>query len=105
MTIRHKILNSKTRLMLRDVRPSVQPHVKYTRLFRKRARRSPVLLPIPAVSILIPLYVAAAVLLQHPGYHVHQHPLGPGTSSRRSPPVVDAPTLDDKKALYVTRRP
>ncbi|KAG2097986.1 uncharacterized protein F5147DRAFT_777848 [Suillus discolor] len=34
-----------------------------------------------------------------------QHPLGPGTSSRRSPPVVDAPTLDDKKALYVTRRP
>ncbi|KAG1787027.1 WD40-repeat-containing domain protein [Suillus plorans] len=34
-----------------------------------------------------------------------QHPLGPGTSSRRSPPVVDVPALDDKKALYVSRRP
>ncbi|KAG2097561.1 WD40-repeat-containing domain protein [Suillus discolor] len=34
-----------------------------------------------------------------------QRPLGPGTSSRRSPPVVDVPVLDDKKALYVARRP
>ncbi|KAG1901919.1 uncharacterized protein F5891DRAFT_979044 [Suillus fuscotomentosus] len=34
-----------------------------------------------------------------------QRPRGPGTSSRRSPPVVDVPALDDKKALYVSRRP
>ncbi|KAG1854356.1 hypothetical protein C8R48DRAFT_763706 [Suillus tomentosus] len=34
-----------------------------------------------------------------------QHPLGPGTSSRRSPPVVNVPALDDKKALYVARPP
>ncbi|KAG1785362.1 WD40-repeat-containing domain protein [Suillus plorans] len=34
-----------------------------------------------------------------------QRPLGPGTSSRRSPSVVDVPALDDKKALYVARRP
>ncbi|KAG1785379.1 WD40-repeat-containing domain protein [Suillus plorans] len=34
-----------------------------------------------------------------------QHPRGPGTSSRRSPPVIDVPALDDKKALYVARRP
>ncbi|KAG2101366.1 WD40-repeat-containing domain protein [Suillus discolor] len=33
-----------------------------------------------------------------------QRPLGPGTSSRRSP-SVDVPALDDKKALYVARRP
>ncbi|KAG1901948.1 uncharacterized protein F5891DRAFT_979067 [Suillus fuscotomentosus] len=30
---------------------------------------------------------------------------GLGTSSHRSPPVVDVPALDDKKALYVTWRP
>ncbi|KAG1901916.1 uncharacterized protein F5891DRAFT_1172340, partial [Suillus fuscotomentosus] len=36
---------------------------------------------------------------------LQQRPLGPGTSSRRSPPVVDVPALDDKKALYVARRP
>ncbi|KAG1854320.1 hypothetical protein C8R48DRAFT_675562 [Suillus tomentosus] len=34
-----------------------------------------------------------------------QRPRGPGTSSHRSPPVVDVPALDDKKALYVSRRP
>ncbi|KAG1844343.1 hypothetical protein DFJ58DRAFT_802923 [Suillus subalutaceus] len=33
-----------------------------------------------------------------------QHP-GPSTSSRRSPPVVEVPALDDKKALYTARRP
>ncbi|KAG2341112.1 WD40 repeat-like protein [Suillus weaverae] len=30
---------------------------------------------------------------------------GPSASSRRSPPVVDVPALDDKKALYTARRP
>ncbi|KAG1844346.1 hypothetical protein DFJ58DRAFT_802940 [Suillus subalutaceus] len=30
---------------------------------------------------------------------------GPSTSSRRSPPVVEVPALDDKKALYTARRP
>ncbi|KAG2054826.1 WD40 repeat-like protein [Suillus hirtellus] len=34
-----------------------------------------------------------------------KRPRGPGTSSCRSPPVVDVPALDDKKALYVARRP
>ncbi|KAG1854319.1 hypothetical protein C8R48DRAFT_763687 [Suillus tomentosus] len=34
-----------------------------------------------------------------------QQRIGPSTSSRRSPPVVDVPALDDKKALYVARRP
>ncbi|KAG1871373.1 hypothetical protein DFJ58DRAFT_763586 [Suillus subalutaceus] len=29
----------------------------------------------------------------------------PSTSSRRSPPVVEVPALDDKKALYTARRP
>ncbi|KAG1848145.1 hypothetical protein C8R48DRAFT_677349 [Suillus tomentosus] len=29
----------------------------------------------------------------------------PGISSRRSPPVVDVPALDDKKAVYVALRP
>ncbi|KAG1854313.1 hypothetical protein C8R48DRAFT_675556 [Suillus tomentosus] len=36
---------------------------------------------------------------------LQQRPLGPGTSSRRSPPIVDVPALDDKKALYVARPP
>ncbi|KIK32913.1 hypothetical protein CY34DRAFT_18719 [Suillus luteus UH-Slu-Lm8-n1] len=30
---------------------------------------------------------------------------GPSTSSRPRPPVVEVPALDDKKALYVARRP
>jgi WD40 repeat protein len=30
---------------------------------------------------------------------------GPSTSSPRSPPVVEVPALDDKKALYTARRP
>ncbi|KAG1863880.1 hypothetical protein F4604DRAFT_1928998 [Suillus subluteus] len=30
---------------------------------------------------------------------------GPSTSSRRSPPIVEVPALDDKKALYTARRP
>ncbi|KAG2341060.1 WD40 repeat-like protein [Suillus weaverae] len=30
---------------------------------------------------------------------------GPSASSRRSPPVVEVPALDDKKALYTARRP
>ncbi|KAG1878558.1 hypothetical protein C8R48DRAFT_768116 [Suillus tomentosus] len=34
-----------------------------------------------------------------------QQRTGPGTSSRSSPPVVDVPALDDKKALYIARRP
>ncbi|KAG1806077.1 uncharacterized protein BJ212DRAFT_789412 [Suillus subaureus] len=29
---------------------------------------------------------------------------GPSTSSRRSPPIVEVPALDDKKALYTARR-
>ncbi|KIK41593.1 hypothetical protein CY34DRAFT_198647 [Suillus luteus UH-Slu-Lm8-n1] len=36
---------------------------------------------------------------------LQQCPLGPSTSSRRSPPVVQVPALDDKKALYVAWRP
>ncbi|KAG2082778.1 uncharacterized protein F5147DRAFT_783172 [Suillus discolor] len=34
-----------------------------------------------------------------------QQRIGLSTSSRPSPPVVDIPALDDKKALYVTRPP
>jgi len=34
-----------------------------------------------------------------------QQRTGPSTSSRASPPVVEVPALDDKKALYVARRP
>ncbi|KAG1901918.1 WD40-repeat-containing domain protein [Suillus fuscotomentosus] len=34
-----------------------------------------------------------------------QQRTGPSTSSRSSPPVVEVPALDDKKALYVARPP
>ncbi|KAG1772932.1 hypothetical protein EV702DRAFT_1048393 [Suillus placidus] len=78
--------------------------------------------PLPVVSILITFYVAASVLLHPPGDHLHVHsslalpnssaalnPMlqrpGPSASSRRCPPVVEVPALDDKKALYTARRP
>ncbi|KAG1901955.1 uncharacterized protein F5891DRAFT_1172365 [Suillus fuscotomentosus] len=102
MAVRHKNLDSKTRPMLRDVHPSVQPHVKCHQAFSITCN-AVVLPPLPTVeSTLIPV---SAMLLHYPGDHVHQHPLGPGTSSRRRPPVVDVPALDDKKALYVARLP
>ncbi|KAG2097562.1 uncharacterized protein F5147DRAFT_656361 [Suillus discolor] len=107
MAVRHDNLNSKTRLMLRDVRPSVKCHQGFSITCKTvviafapswGSRPRALLARLPSLFHRSPPNTDEPTVLQ-------QRPLGSGTSSRRSPPVVDVPALDDKKALYVARRP
>ncbi|KAG2745917.1 hypothetical protein P692DRAFT_201807508 [Suillus brevipes Sb2] len=56
-------------------------------------------------TLILPLHNAIAVLLHPLGDCIRQRPGPSSTSPRRIPPIVEVPCIDDKKALYVARRP